>query len=73
LCEDEDAVAEGHQGRDRPDPGSGGQLLLGLGVDLAEDDVGVLLRRGLEDRAKARQGARQPAQKSTSTMPSRLP
>ena len=44
LGEDQDAVAEGHQGGDRGDPGRGGECLLGLGVDLAEHDVGVRAR-----------------------------
>src|SRR5699024_7417483 len=42
LVEHQDAVAEGHQRGDRLDPGHRGELLLGLGVHLAERDVGVL-------------------------------
>ena len=49
LVEEEHAVAEEHEGRDRGDRRHLGELLLGLGVDLAEDDVGVVLRRLLED------------------------
>src|SRR5690606_38128204 len=49
LGEDEDAVAEGHERGDRGDAGLCGQLGLGLGVHLAEDDVRVGLRGALVD------------------------
>ena len=52
LAEDQDPVAERHQRRDRGDLRRGGQRLLGLGVDLAEDHVVVALGRGLEDRGE---------------------
>src|SRR4051794_5740449 len=52
LTEDEDAVAERHQGRDRRDPEGASQTLLGLGVDAAERDVGVGLRGLLVDRGE---------------------
>ena len=42
LTEQLDAVAEDHQGGDRLDLEHPGQLLLGLGVDLGEREVGVL-------------------------------
>src|SRR3954462_10210270 len=44
LREDDDAVADGHDRRDRADVELRGERLLGLGVDLAEGDLGVLLR-----------------------------
>jgi uncharacterized membrane protein YfcA len=50
LREHEDALAEGHDRRDRRDLQGSGQGLLGLGVDLAEDGVGVLRGGLLEDR-----------------------
>ena len=50
LAEDEDAVAEAHDRRDRGDLRGTGERLLGLGVDLAEDDVVVLLARLLVGR-----------------------
>src|ERR1700755_2131797 len=50
--EDQDAVAEGHQRGDRGDPRRRRQLLLVLGVDLAEAHVGVLVAGGLEHRAE---------------------
>jgi hypothetical protein len=37
LGEDQDPVAELHQGGDGGDPGGCGQVLFGLGVDLGED------------------------------------
>src|SRR6476469_6445315 len=49
LGEDEYAVAEGHQRGDRGDVGGLRKGLLRLGVDLAEDDVVVLLRGCLVD------------------------
>src|SRR5450756_1704014 len=49
LGEDEDAVPERHQGRDRGDAHPTGELLLGVGVDLRVHDVGVLRGRRLED------------------------
>ena len=50
LAEDEDAVAEAHDRRDRGDLRGTGQRLLGLGVDLAEHDVVVLVARLLVGR-----------------------
>ena len=47
LREDEDALAERHEGGDGGDLGRCGEPLLGLGVHLAEHDLGVLLGRGL--------------------------
>ena len=43
LGEDQDLFAERHQRGDGRDAGLGGELLLGFGVHLGEDDVGVLL------------------------------
>ena len=50
LGEDQDALAEDHQRRDRGDLRSSGQGVLLLGVDRAEGQVGVGLRRGLVGR-----------------------
>ena len=50
LIEDEDPVAEGHEGRDRHDAEAAGERLLGLGVHLGEGHLGVGLRRLVEDR-----------------------
>ncbi len=50
LAEDQDAVAEAHDRRDRGDLRGTGQRLLGLGVDLAEHDVVVLVARLLVGR-----------------------
>src|SRR5204863_9589037 len=47
-----DVVADDHQRGDGADAERGGQLLLGLGVDLAEHRIRVLFRRLLEDRAE---------------------
>src|SRR6266498_675162 len=43
LLEDDDAVTYRHDRGDRPDVEIGGQLELGLRIDLAEDDVRVAL------------------------------
>ena len=52
------ALLEGHQRRDRPDVGGGGEFLLGLGVDLGVHDVGVLVgRRGERRREGATRSA----------------
>src|SRR5262245_60190742 len=48
LAEQEQAVAEQHQRGDGLDAGGARELLLGLGVDLAERDVAVGLGRLLE-------------------------
>src|SRR5215213_5243851 len=56
LREDDDAVAHRHDRRDRADVELGGQGLLGLGVHLAEGDVGVLLRGTLVRRGEAYTG-----------------
>ena len=45
LVEHQLALLERHQRRDGADVGGGGELLLGLGVDLGVHDVGMLLRR----------------------------
>src|SRR5690242_19739605 len=52
LVEHQLALLERHQRRNRPDLSLGGQFLFGLGVDLGEDHVGMLLRGGLEGRRK---------------------
>ena len=52
LAEQLDAVAEDHQCRNRHDAQRSGELLLGLGVDLGERDVRVLLGRLFEDRTE---------------------
>src|SRR6266545_6349041 len=52
LGEDQTTMLERHQGRDRGDAGRGGQRALGLGVDLAEDDVRMSLGGLLEDRCE---------------------
>ena len=57
LGEDEHALPEGHEGRDRGDAGGTGQSVLGLGVDLREDDVGVLLGGCGEDRRERSAGS----------------
>ena len=57
LREHEHAFAEDHQRRNRLDTERTGKILLGLGVDLPEDDVGVLLRHLLEDRGEHPAGA----------------
>ena len=44
LREDDDTVAHCHDRRDRADVELSGEVLLGLGVHLAEGDLGVLLR-----------------------------
>src|SRR3954464_6802152 len=44
LAEDQDPLAEGHQGRDRGDLRGLGELALRFGVDAPEDDVLVPLR-----------------------------
>ena len=46
---EDDLVTEYHQGGDGADTKLHGKLLLGLGVDLGEDDALVLLGRILED------------------------
>ena len=53
LGEHQHLLTEDHQGGDRPDGEGTGQGLLGLGVDLAEHDVGVGDGRLLEDRGEA--------------------
>ena len=63
----QNALPEGHDCRDRSDLGGGSELLLGLGVDLGEHDVGVWLRDRSKTGAKARHGPHHDAQKSTST------
>ena len=68
LAEDHDPVTEGHQRGDGGDLRGLGHLLLGLGVDAAEDDVLVLLGRRLVDGANCRHGPHHDAQKSTRTM-----
>jgi len=50
LAEQQHAVAEHHDRRDRRDADRLRQILLGLGVDLAEHHVGVLLGGLLEHR-----------------------
>ena len=52
VTEDQDTFAEDHQGRDRRNLSGSSKFLLRIGVDLAENDVGVLLRDGLEDGAE---------------------
>ncbi len=52
LVEHEDALAERHQGRDAHDAERAGELLVGFGVELREDDVVMLFGSGLEDRAE---------------------
>ena len=52
VTEDQDAFAEDHQGRDRRDLCGSSKFLLRISVDLAENDVWVLLRDGLEDGAE---------------------
>src|SRR3569832_902936 len=50
LAEQQHAIAEQHERRNRLDAGGTGELLLRLGVDLAERHVGVCRRRLLEHR-----------------------
>src|SRR5215213_4433410 len=52
LVEDHDALAERHQGRDALDAELARKLLVGVGVELREDDVGVLLGGLLVDGAE---------------------
>ena len=52
VTEDQDTFAEDHQSRDRCDLQCCRDVLVGIGIDLAENDVGVLLRDGLEDGAE---------------------
>src|SRR4051794_19971244 len=49
LVEDEDTLTEGHQRRDALDAQRARELLVGVGVELGEDDVLVLLRLLLVD------------------------
>ena len=60
LREHDDVLAEDHQGRDRLDAERTGELLLRLGVDLGEHEVGVrrrgLLEHGRELPARAAPG-----------------
>ena len=70
LGEDEDAVAEGHKGRDRADVRGGGDRLLVFRVDLPEGHVGVLLAGLLVDGGERPcTGPHHSAQKSTRVMP----
>src|SRR5450759_2960858 len=50
LGEHEDLLAEDHEGGNGLDPGPGGELALGFGVDLGEDDLGIGLGGPLEGR-----------------------
>src|SRR5262249_14297676 len=50
LLEEDDLLAEHHQRRDRADTKGTGELLLLVGIDLAEYDVRMAFRRLLEDR-----------------------
>jgi hypothetical protein len=62
LGEDQDAVTEGHQRRDRRDARRPGKALVRVGVDLPERDVLMLL---------ARRPARMPGTARTKTPTSR--
>src|SRR5881392_1410282 len=53
LREENDLLAEKHQGRDRADIERRGQVLLIVGVHFSKHDVGVLFRTGLEYRREA--------------------
>lgn len=52
LLEDLNAVAEHHEGRNRHDLELLSQALLRLGVNLAEGDIGVILRGLFEGRSE---------------------
>lgn len=67
LVEHEYAFAEGHDRGDGADVGGRCDSLLGLGVDLGVNDVGMLLRRGFERRCELAARAAPGAQKSTRT------
>ena len=49
LIEDQYALTESHQRRDALDAQQTGQLRVGIGIQLGEDDPGVLLRSLLRD------------------------
>ena len=68
LGEHQDLFAEGHQRGDGRDAGLGGELLLGLGVHLGEDDVGCFSETAEYVGPNCLHGPHHSAQKSTRTM-----